>query len=367
MGFFEKVSRKIDWILYNRLVFDKEAFKVNNIFNYNYTINRRRSAYVENCPANVMYSMGYNLRRYSGYKGRVYAGTEHAIPNLRLSNADEYRDVPAPVVLVSCSERRELLSHHTDKLMFTMGPSFVPYVEGIYTPFAIQEIKKSMGKTLLVFPHHANDASTYEGFMENINEQIEYVKQLQKEHGFQTVIASLYYVDIERGLAPLFEKEGWVVVSTGHQRNYDFGDCMKTIYELADVIVTQGMTGVPYATYWNKPVIYKKTDESLILSDGSKIPEWDYVAPIANELTELFGQYHEDITEEQIAYCNRRWGLNETQTPENLKLILEFAKDIRKIYKDDKKVLKLASKAKYLPIKDQVETAVRIRKENYNV
>lgn len=93
-----------------------------------------------------------------------------------------------PVLLVHSEQRRKFLKDKTDKLMITFGPNFMPYAKPIYSEFAIQGIKKNLGKTLLIYPQHNNDTSEFENINKNTSNLIEFAKEVKNKGKFDTVI-----------------------------------------------------------------------------------------------------------------------------------------------------------------------------------
>jgi len=309
-----------------------------------------------------MYGIGYCFRRYSGYKGRLYCATEHGIPPLRVDNFTEFRDNDCPILLVPSDQRRKILQPLTDKLILTYGPSFIPYAKSIYDEFSIKNIKNTFGKTLVVFPQHDNDKATHIGYMENAYRFIELTKEVKEKYNFDTVIACMYYIDIARGMAKLYHDQGWQIVSAGYNANYDFADCLLTIFRLSDGIITQGFTGVAYATYLGIPTLYIPGIYRLnhVIVGVQEEPDW--IVPTDRDLARLFGKYYDRVTDEQLSYCNEVYGYDQVKQPEELKEIMLFANELKKknINKvNDVKIL--ANKDNYKGIKNCVYEAINYK------
>jgi len=362
----KKILNKINFIkvnkYYKKYIFEKPYFKVDNIFDYNYIIRKRKSIYQEDMPANEMYGIGYCFRRYSGYYGQIYCASEHGIPPLRVDNYGEFRDNGASILLVPSVQRREILQPLTNKLILTYGPSFIPYACPIYDEFSIKNIKNTYGKTLVVFPQHDNDVAVHIGYLENANRFIEITKEVKEKFQFDTVIACMYYIDIERGMDKLYRDQGWQIVSAGYNKNYDFADCLLTIFKLSDGIITQGFTGIAYATYLGIPALYVPGRYKLNHATIGKQEVPDWVIPTDKELERIFGKYFDKVTDEQMNYCNEVWGYDQVKTQEELREIFLLAKDLKKrnIEKKDKIDILLNSD-KYSKISFFVAEAIKCR------
>ena len=357
-------NRVKKWI-YKRYLYDSSA-KASNIFDYYYNARYRVGYYNEKYDPNIMYGMGTVFRDYAKYNKQIYCTTEHGIPPLRVDNFSEFRDNSAPILLVHSEERKELIQPLTNKIILSYGPSFIPYAKGIYTNFQIEHIKKNNGKTLVVFPIHNNDVSTYVYYKEEQSAFVEYIKEIQEQHSYEEVVVCLYYIEIERGMQNLYEREGWKVVCAGNNKNCDFADVLKTIFQIADAAVVQGFTGVAYATYLGIPCQFYKYNEELQNANGTITEKTDWVQPTKNKLLELFPKISESISPEQYQYCNKTWGYDCVRSPQELNLIFRYANEIRKKnIMNSKKLKRIANKKIYKPIYGLIIQAIEYRDENY--
>ncbi len=373
---FEKISRRLRRRLYEKLyrkTFEFRSPLIDNIFDYNSIIKERLSPYKEVYQGNKMYGIGKVLRDYCGYKGDIYCVIEHGVPTERIDNSIEYRDNDMPVLLVHSKHRRDFLADKTDKLMIPFGPNFMPYAKSLYTDFAINSVKQILGKVLLIYPQHNNDVSEFVGFKENQMEFIKYVKGLKEEGKFDTVLVCLYYIDIQRCLNRLFEAEGLIVVSAGKNINYDFPACFTTILKLSDFVVAQSITGVAYSSYYGIPSIFKKGYSKMIRESG-QIDEdaWtingrSWIENTERQLVEMFSKLDSEITDEQHEWNNYMWGNNEAKNPEELRLLLEFAKEVKTVKTSLNRIKRIANKSKYEPIRDCLAEAIKVKERNQKI
>lgn len=359
------IHNKLRSWMYRNYIFD-ERNQINNIFDYYYNSKQRDGRYVEEYDANIMYGIGTVFRNYSGYKGKIFCATEHGIPPLRMDNFSEFRDNDAPILLVHSEERKQLLQPLTNKLIMTYGPSFIPYAKGIYTEFQIESIKRNHGKTLVAFPIHNNDVTTYVHYIEEQEEFIQYVRKIKEEQGFEEVIICLYYIEVERGMQALYERQGWQVVCAGNNKNCDFADALKSIFQIADAVIVQGLTGVAYSTYLGIPCILYNYNEEMLHSSGLITHNTDWVQPTKERLLELFASINKSVLSEQYVYCNKTWGYDCVKSPQELNLIFQYATDIhRKNIMKSNALLRIAKKKKYKPIYDMIVEAINYRDMNY--
>ena len=360
----KKLQRE-SYLRNRRRMFDLDPdYMAYNIFDYNFVIRDRRPKTQEVYDGNMMYGIGGVLREYTGYGKKIYCAVEHGTPTEREDNVVEYRDNRMPVLLLHSDQRRDFLKDKTDKVMFTIGPNFMPYEKGLYSDFSLKSTKKNLGKTLLIYPQHNNDTSEFVEFTHNRDQLIEYVKKVKEIGGFSTVVVCLYYIDVERGMQFFYEQQGWIVVSAGKNTNYDFPACFKTILKISDYVIAQSITGIAFAMYENIPCTFYPGAREMINENGKIVEDaWtingkSWIAKTEQELCRLFGDYSEKITDEQKAWCEYIWGYNCVKTPEELKLIFDFSRAIRKHYRNHEYVRKVSTRKKYEKIKVYIEDAL---------
>lgn len=353
---------------YDRFRIEKYLDRVEDIFDYHTAIKTRRDPYWQRGWYNAKaegYGIGHAYMRYSGFRGALNCSFEHSLSYNRTNNHQEYRDINYPVIISSCKTRQEIIQPLTDKIVIPCGPFFMPYAENIYDDFMIGCIKKNLGKTIVVFPQHNNVNSFYEGEESKKKEFVDMVEKIKADHGFDTVIVCLYYADILNQTYRQYEKLGWIVVSAGRMPNYDFGDNMKTILSLADYVIAQGtMTSIIQAVYMNIPSTYALGRAQKRMADGRLCTPGEELGfdELYQECFELFGEYSEEVSEKQYEWCNRWGGFDSVKTPEEINLILAFAKELGKGNTSDSRVQSIIKKKKYEPIRGIVEESLTLRK-----
>jgi len=332
-----RIKYNIDWYK-NKIIIENDPNRIiSNIFDYQNIIRRRPDTDRNVFGGNYFYGVNYILKRYSGYKGSIYGFIEHA-PGLTNLSLHEYKEKGLNSLLVSSKQRKEFISEYTDKYVIDIGPS-IAYAESVYDEKKLAATKENLGKTLLVYPSHNIEDTNWKNDTENF---IEFVKKLAEKYEYSSVLVSLYFTDIERGLNIRYEKEGWKVVSSGHRDNYDFNDCMKTIIKLADCAVFEGYSSsIGYCVYENVPVVIYPDKEN----EKIKLSTVNYVSNEIFDLFELFSEYKEELTDEQREFCRHWFGFDSVKSKEQLSNILKLLNDAKK--KDKKGIEKLAESKKY--------------------
>lgn len=341
------IARRLWHFLYRNYLFESDIMKITNIFDYNHVIRFRPDWDYNICAGNQNYGISYIYKKYSGYDKKIEAVIEHG-PGLYLTDTSEVKDKSQNVMLVHSRQRSSFLRNKTKKVIFETGP-FVHYSMSLYNDLQRNAIKKDLGRVLLVFPMHMIEDY---GRVTGEDEFIDYVRKFSKQHKFDTVLVSLYFVDIERGMAIPFEREGWKIVTSGRRDNYDFLNCQKTIISLADHAIFQGISsGIASCVYMNVPVNYYYQKAEGIDKQG-KIEANEWVNDeLEKKFVGLFSEYNEKITKEQYELCEYLFGYDCIKTQDELKLIFEFCAECKKYKNNFEKIRKVLEKPQYRMIK----------------
>ena len=327
---------------------------ITNIFDYNDVIKSRPDPNGGSLWSNQAYGHNYILKRYSGFRGVINASIEHG-PYLD-SDDGEYTYPGTPSVIVFSDQRRDLIrSRGTNKLVFSIGTA--PYYgKTIYDEYDLRVIKDNLGKTLLVYPIH--DIHNFH-YLQNADRFVEFIRNIVREHHYDTVLVCMYFVDIERGRHLKYQKEGWTIVSAGCGSNYDFCDITKSIISLADYAVFQSYTSaIGFCTFMNVPaMIYhqdilfsEKGRDDLQTDKGMKE---DTLAAFET----VFEDYNEIISKEKYDFCNFWFGFENTWSKDNLRLLFEYMEELPNDCPKNK-MQKVASKKKYAPIRAELNDAI---------
>lgn len=367
-----KFEAKIIRVIRRRVLSDLDSAR--NIFDFHFIARQRNERGNELFSGNSIYSMGYVLKKYSRYKGKLYCASEHGLPAGSTKDSGEYKNNSRKILLVMSADRRKFIQPLTNKLLIPIGPSIMPYCTNIYSDFVMQAIKRNLGKTLLAFPQHCCADSEC---IETADKFMNYIDELVSAFHYDTVLVCLYYEDIYRGeFMKYYSCPGRIVVTAGHKYNDDFADCLKTIINLSDHVVTQGYgSSAIYSMYLKKPVLYFPGNRGRKIENkgffGDKNP---WMQPYEDKLEELAKISLDQISEsslsriqaEQWKWADKIYGFSETLSPEQVSELLAFAKTIERIGNiNDKKILKRLRSDKYQNIRDLVAESLCCRTENF--
>lgn len=368
------IERIIDRVKKNRKNSAYDSVYAKNIFDCHYIARQRNARADERFSGNSIYSMGYALRKYSRYKGKIYCASEHGLPAGSTKDTREYKDNDRKIVCVMSEDRRKFIQPLTNKLLVPIGPSVMPYGTNIYSDFVMEAIKRNLGKTLLVFPQHSCADSEC---IRTADDFMGYLDELIPAFHYDTVLVCLYYEDICRGEFVKYRRyPESVIVTAGHKHNNDFADCLKTIINLSDHVVTQGYgSSAIYSMYLKKPVLYfpgsrgRKIENKGIFEDKNP-----WMQPYEDKLTQLAALSPDHISEtalslmqeEQWNWANKIYGFSETLTPKQIYELFMFSKAIERVgIQNDKRLQKKLHSGKYENIEALLEESVSYRAEHY--
>lgn len=299
---------------------NKKHSMINNIFDY-YEVIKERPYWESTFLSNGLYGASYCLKRFTGYSKKIMCAIEHGMPHT-FENKFELNDNPADFLLVASEERKKVLQGHTNKEVIPYGP-LIAYSKTLFDKNVIRDIKDNLGKTLLVYPIHS--VEDYH-FNNNFDKFIGYIEEIKNKYDFDTVLISLYFIDILRGFHIRFLQKGWQIMCSGNRLNYDFMDCQRTIMEFADLVVCQGYSSaLGYAGFLHKPILYK--DLPLVVRHNGVFEETDMWMQYKKELLDLFTDFNaiDQLTERQYQFLNKLYGYDSVKNPEELKEIFKMS------------------------------------------
>lgn len=354
----KKIIRRIKRLFHNIFYSQRTKLeRVTNVFDYNMVIRNRRDPDKKVKLSNRFYGFNYNLKRYANYTGCINSAMEHG-PNLDGEEGGEYMDKTTPALIVHSKQRREFLEEKKlGKPIFAVGTS-IYYGESLFSEYDLKIVKEHLGKTLLIYPLH--DIENFH-YIQDVEIFIDFVKKIKEEHNFDTVLVSMYFVDIERGRHLRFEREGWTILSSGRRENYDFCDIMKTIITMADFAIFQAYTsaigfctylGVPSMIYHQPFLFSEKGKDGLQTDMGVK-------DSTMAKFEKVFEKYEEKITKEKWDFCNYWFGFDDVWAAEDLKLLFDYLGKLNnKMPKE--KLRRIANRKRYAPIKERIIESIDV-------
>ena len=334
---FEKIYREISYQTSRR--------NIPSIFNYWEFLNRRLYNHTDYMCSNEFYGLEYILARYSGYKKKIRCATEHSVALGDYRNEFETVENSSPVLLTTSKSRAKFLEDVTDKIIIPVSV-WTAYAKNNYSEFELDAIKESLGKTLVIFPqhsvYHCKYISDTEGF-------IRYVNKIKKRFDYDSVLACVYYWDIEHGLHTRYEQAGFTVVTAGRQENFDFLDNLVTILSFADAVISQGYSSaVLYAGYYGIPINIVYEEIKTFGDEESDIKNQHGLGIAEKEVVDSFLDFSEVYSEKQRELIEKIVDRKAIKNANEMRLIFEFTDELMKA--SCKSRQHIANKKKYITV-----------------
>lgn len=270
-------------------------------------------------------------------KAREFPAMEHAV-SYRVPKVRTKEFIERCSNLIYQSKYKNKLIHEINPLkpIFYIGP-YIHYAKSIYDEKKEAELKGKFGKTLVIFAGHHRETQTIEYSDKKF---VKRVMDYAKENGFQTVLASVYFCDVDKALYEEFREQGAILVSAGFREDPLFIRRLKALFNLADMIMANTVgTPVGFSKFMDIPY-------QMVLEAPLEIEEAVYHAPIDFEhLEECFLRVEylsslSSLTEEQQQLYDDLYtfysGEKElTRTPGEMRAILEICQEIVRISKGE--------------------------------
>lgn len=270
------------------------------------------------------YGLSHILKEFSGYKYLIASEIEHGVYFGR-GNSDSIKVMPT--VITFGNERKKILRSKTTRPVLTIGP----YIQYLQHNYPIEQLKRELGKTILVFPIHTLETISVDY---EINEFINFIDTVKEAENVQTVLVSLYFNDISKW-APRYEKAGYRVVCSGYRTDIDFLQRQKAFYEVSDLVVTNGVgTHIGYAVYCGKPVsLFEQQYQYSFqnperIKDAMPFAEEEIASSNVEKVKECFRGVNTTLSARQYEIVRDFWGLSIRRKPEEIKAFLEMSKSI---------------------------------------
>lgn len=213
-------------------------------------------------------------------------------------------ELPFKNVYVMGKIRQEYLQKQfPEKKIYSIGP-YIQYVNSFQSIEWIDEQRKRLGKTLLVFPSH----STHHVRMTfNKTQFFSEVEHIRIRYKFATVLVCLYWKDILLHFDEALMPSGYQVVTAGHIYDPNFLLRLKTIFLLADVAMGNSIgTHIGYAIACDVPYYFYDTPPEY---SGENVDYSDEkIILLKQQFLKFFGVYRENITSEAREFIEEHWG-----------------------------------------------------------
>lgn len=306
--FFVLKQKKIDPFSINELSYD-----IPNLYtNENYT-------------PNDFYYHAYHLKKFSGISPfySLPLAIEHGVYFSDYVWDCDLEHADSKIITIG-KNRKKILNKFTNKKIVNIGP-YIYYVQSFYSKKKLKQLKKKLGKTLLVFPSHSTHWINSNYDIEQFSNEI---KKYAKE--YNTVLICVYWKDILNGHHQYYIKNNFTCVSAGHIYDPFFLPRLKSLISLADMTMSNMLgTHLGYCIFLDKPhylfiqnIKFTTTLPSLEADTQNRLNKIKVDSNIT-EIYQLFSKYSEKITELQKAIVQIYWGTNDIKTKDELKRILK--------------------------------------------
>ncbi|MCM1371293.1 MAG: O-antigen ligase family protein [Clostridium sp.] len=305
--------------------------------NYNLEINNRKNlsifeykklsedlceSYKELSKDNNLYGIAKVLREYSDYKGMLDLYIEHGA-NFTTSVYPESAVNGLDKILTLSNHRKEIIEEKNKKKAIPIGP-YIYYAKPLFDEKYFKKEKKKLGKVLLVFTSKSipgvNHEFDHEMYIKEIN-------RIRKKYAIDTVLVNIYYFDIQNGMAEIYEKAGFKVVTAGHKYDENFTKRLKYIISLSDYTMSNNIgTHIGYCLSMDKPhYVYEQVVEIKGESFNQEFYEERYLSYIKSdkEIRKEFNKFSNKITEAQLEIYEKYWGKSSLKSKSELYEILK--------------------------------------------
>ncbi len=238
---------------------------------------------------------------------------------------------PLPSIFTFSDYRFSFIRQFTNKALFAIGPS-IHYAKCHFSDNELENLRRQLGKTLLVFLPH----SSWSTFIEfDIEEVLSVLKSLEKE--FDNIMICLGWKEVLREVEKPFIAQGYTCVTAGHIYDKNFLDRLKAIILLSSHTLSFSYgTHIGFCIYLNKPhwVISGIKQKVNVLDKINKATAIYKATPLSKNQVPYFLSFfkdpRDDISEKQKELVDIVWGVSHIKTKEKLRELFEITEDMYK-------------------------------------
>ncbi len=294
---------------------------------------RERPLYtIELFVQNDCYGYAHILKRYAevDLNYQIKSVLEHSA--LLYDHVWKYDIVaPLPSIFTFSDYRFPFIRQFTNKALFAIGPS-IHYAKCHFSDDELKNLRKQLGKTLLVFLPHSS-WSTYIEF--DTKKILSVLKNLERE--FDNIMICLGWKEVLRDIEKPFIAEGYSCVTAGHIYDKNFLDRLKTIILLSSHTVSFSYgTHIGFCIYLNKPhwVISGINQKVNVINKIDKATAIYKPTPLSKNQVSHFLSYfkepRDDISKKQQELVDIIWGISHVKTKKELRELFEITEDMYK-------------------------------------
>lgn len=266
---------------------------------------------------NICYGNIYAVKNALKKEFDKHCIIEHGLHFARYVTSDNYKWVFSEIntIYTFGQYREEVLKEYfgndTSKKIIKIGP-YIHFAKDFYSDARLKKIKQKIGKTLLVFPTHSSPENLtsfdYEAWITEIK---------RCAVNFDTVIISLFWLDINNGNYKHYLQNGFQIACCGNRFDTHFLSREKSLIKLSDMTMSNDVgTHIGYCVALGKPHYiyhqeikieyykeYKDQEEVFLGREYMKIWERERM-----EFFDAFSSFEERITEKQKKLVDYYWG-----------------------------------------------------------
>ena len=279
---------------------------------------------------NDTYGHAHVLKKYANIKQeyQIKGVLEHPVMLFDQIYEGEI-SYPLPAHFTMSKYRFPYLRQLTNKALFAIGPS-IHYAMPLFSEQEIEEIKKALGKTLLVFiPHSAMQIIVSADHQKIIS----HIKEIEKE--FDNILICLGWKEVLLDVDKIYRAEGYTCVTAGHSFDLNFLPRLKSLILISSHTMSFGFgTHVGFCIHLNRPhwIVPIKISSTA----PKKIQKGVYYRPTPlsrNQINWIHKKLKgpiDYITDEQREIVDMMWGSSEVKSPKELRVIFKITEDMFK-------------------------------------
>ena len=288
---------------------------------------------------NDSYGHAHILKRYANIKEnyQIKGIIEHAAMQFDHVWTAEL-SFPLPAHFIFSRYRFPFLRQLTNKALFALGPS-IHYAEPLFTTQELIEIKKALGKTLLVFLPHSAMSLIVSYDQEKI---VSALKRFEKE--FDNILICLGWKDVLRGIEKPYVAEGYTCVTAGNVFDMNFLPRLKSLILIASHTMSFSLgTHIGFCIYLNRPhwviPVKSTTDGPKEIKKNSTYRATPLGECQGRYILRNFNEPMDQITQSQRQVVDMIWGSSDVKTPRELREIFNITEDMfnMKYYPNNKR------------------------------
>ncbi|AVM52294.1 hypothetical protein [Bacteroides zoogleoformans] len=269
---------------------------------------------------NNCFGIGYSIRKYCSWKkSYIKALVEHGYFFGSYVSSQETMTFANTILTFGEVRVKHIQNHIEKKKAIPIGP-YIHYANQYLTELEFGNIKKMLGRTLLVFFSHAPTGCSVSFDIDYLISKIEQIR-----HDYDSVVISLFWSDITLEVEEKLLKKDYKIFCSGHRYDYNFLSRQKSMIELSDMTMSNSVgTHIAYCTYLRKPHwIVRQEIKTTANSDKGNanlaIDNWQASDSTHNseieELYSIFSEYKKLLTSEQDMICKKYFGFEHIKTP----------------------------------------------------